>query len=550
MSIKISALATAATLYGNTIIPIVEQVGGLTSKKIEASTLRNFFSPLATSGDSANLIINTALIPTTTSDLGNVTYKFGNLYLDQTFYAYGALINSSGIQSASTTTGAITVAGGIGATGNINAGNVNATNFAGTLITANQPNITTVGNLSSLATSGTISAIGQVRANSGVASTSTTTGALTVRGGVGVTGNINAGNVNATFISGTLIGSALSAITSVGTLTGLTISGNITPTANAVANVGSAGLWFGNTFTRSIYSNNYFGTVRTATQANITSLGNLTTLSVAGNLTTFGINRLGNGTDAEDFGNAAVVVNGGISVSGRSYSTGIGLRGSVATTQYWAFNVNGAGQLEIVPNVLNGAGDPIFVLDDGGGGTVSSQNIVANANTSSTSSSTGALVVVGGAGIGGNLNVAGNVTINGTNELEHSTGLHSFRQYVLGGLTTGATETEIFVGNVNGSRIPITANSSIVFETSVIARRTDAIGFSGGWSVKGVADNFSGNVQDVGNLYEIIVASDDANLEVDVRSNDITNALSVYVTGTTGMTYRWSATVKITEVGQ
>jgi len=89
-------------------------------------------------------------------------------------------------------------------TGNVTAGNLSATNLTGTIATASQTNITAVGNLSSVATSGTISAIGQVRANSGIASSSTTTGALTVIGGVGITGNINAGNVIATNLVGAI----------------------------------------------------------------------------------------------------------------------------------------------------------------------------------------------------------------------------------------------------------------------------------------------------------------------------------------------------------
>jgi len=159
---------------------------------------------------------------------------------------------------------------GITTTGNVTAGNVSATNLTGTLLTAAQTNITSVGNLSSLSTSGTVSAIGQVRANSGIASTSTTTGALTVIGGIGVSGNVytggivditstaastststgalivdggagiagnvNAGNVSATNLTGTLQTAAQPSVTSVGTLTSLAVSNGLAATFAVTAN--------------------------------------------------------------------------------------------------------------------------------------------------------------------------------------------------------------------------------------------------------------------------------------------------------------------------
>lgn len=84
-------------------------------------------------------------------------------------------------------------------TGNIIAGNVNvtnslsATNLIGTLLTASQTNVTALGNLTTLAASGTVRTIGQLYANSGVATSSTETGAVVVAGGIGLTGGIYTG---------------------------------------------------------------------------------------------------------------------------------------------------------------------------------------------------------------------------------------------------------------------------------------------------------------------------------------------------------------------
>jgi hypothetical protein len=65
-------------------------------------------------------------------------------------------------------------------------------------------------------------------ANAATASTTTATGALVVLGGVGVAGNINAGNVIATGLTGTLRTAAQTAITSVGALTALAVTGTVT----------------------------------------------------------------------------------------------------------------------------------------------------------------------------------------------------------------------------------------------------------------------------------------------------------------------------------
>jgi hypothetical protein len=84
--------------------------------------------------------------------------------------------------------------GTVEATGNITGGNLSGSVITGTLSTAAQPNITSVGTLSALS----------------------------------VTGNISGGNLSGTLITGTLSTAAQPNITSVGTLTSLTVTGNVT----------------------------------------------------------------------------------------------------------------------------------------------------------------------------------------------------------------------------------------------------------------------------------------------------------------------------------
>jgi hypothetical protein len=105
------------------------------------------------------------------------------------------------------TGGNINTAGQVVATGNITGGNLSGTSIVGTLTTASQPNITSVGTLVSLSVTGNINSgnlstgIGDfttinvstlANITSTTTSTSTTTGALIVAGGVGVAGNIYA----------------------------------------------------------------------------------------------------------------------------------------------------------------------------------------------------------------------------------------------------------------------------------------------------------------------------------------------------------------------
>jgi len=116
---------------------------------------------------------------------------------------------------------------------------------AGTVTTAAQPNITSVGNLTSLVVSGNLSS-----------------------------GNANLGNVaTANYFTGTLTTNAQPNITSVGTLGSLAVTANITA-GNIYANSGTIG------------ANLLTGTLTTAAQPNITSVGTLGNLVVSGNTTT------------------------------------------------------------------------------------------------------------------------------------------------------------------------------------------------------------------------------------------------------------------------
>lgn len=127
----------------------------------------------------------------------------------------------------------------------------------------------------------------------------TSTGTLT---SLAVTGNISAGNVSATLVTGTLATAAQPNITSTGTLTGLTVSDNASINGNITSN-GTA----------------YLGNISTTGSASITTLsvGATANLGAVGNITITGgtagqvLSTNGNGvlswaSDATTYGNSNV----------------------------------------------------------------------------------------------------------------------------------------------------------------------------------------------------------------------------------------------------
>jgi hypothetical protein len=198
-----------------------------------------------------------------------------------------------------TSTGA-NISGYANITGNANVGNLGATGvvattLGGSLTTASQPNITSVGTLSGLTVSGNITPTANVTYDLGNSthrfkdlylSNSTIYLGNTTLSATGddftITGNLTASNGNlgnamvANYVTGTLMTNAQPHVTSVGTLTGLALSGNATSTANIYANSGTIG------------ASLLTGTLTTNAQPNITSVGTLESLNITNNLSVGG----------------------------------------------------------------------------------------------------------------------------------------------------------------------------------------------------------------------------------------------------------------------
>jgi hypothetical protein len=162
-----------------------------------------------------------------------------------------------------------------------------STTTTGTVTTNAQPNITSVGTLTGLGVNGNITAA-NITANTGVF-TGNGSG-LSAIAGANVTGTVSSATT-----AGTVTTNAQPNITSVGTLTSLGVSGTVTASAftantgvftgngNGLTNIVGAnvtGTVANATFATSAGT---AGTVTTAAQPNITSIGTLSNLNVSGN---------------------------------------------------------------------------------------------------------------------------------------------------------------------------------------------------------------------------------------------------------------------------
>lgn len=192
-------------------------------------------------------------------------------------------------------------------TSGVTAGSLTGITINGVLQTGAQPNITEIGALANLTVTDTLT--------TGTVSATSLTGALTTAAQPNITsvGTLSSltvsGNVSATNLSGTLTTAAQPNITSLGTLTSLAVSGAMVGTLTTAAqpNITSVG-----TLTSLSVSGNIAGTLSTAAQPNVTSVGTLTSLSVSGTSTLSGVATAptaANGTNTTQIATTAFVQN-------------------------------------------------------------------------------------------------------------------------------------------------------------------------------------------------------------------------------------------------
>ena len=298
-----NASGSAATVTTNAQ-PNITSTGTLTSLDVTGNVSAGNISATTFTGNISATYVSGTL---TTNAQPNITSTGTLTSLDVTGNVSagnvsGTLLTGTLTTNAQPNVTSVGTLTSLDVTGNVSAGNVSGTLLTGTLTTAAQPNITSTGTLTSLAVTGNVSA-GNVSGTllTGTLTTNaqpniTSTGTLT---SLAVTGNVSAGNISATYVSGTLTTNAQPNVTSVGTLTSLDVTGNITTIGNISGDyfIGNGSQLTGVAASNAVSA----GTVTTNAQPNITSVGNLTGLTVS------------NSTGTVDFANTANVTLGDIS---------------------------------------------------------------------------------------------------------------------------------------------------------------------------------------------------------------------------------------------
>ena len=336
----VGALSGAATTAGTVTTaaqPNITSTGTLTSLTVSGTTNLGAVSNVTITGGTSGYYLQTngsgglswAAVPSGTGIANgtsniNIPTSGGNISM---FSAGNNTVTITG-------TGA-NITGTANITGNANVGNIGAaagvfTTVAGSLITAAQPNITSVGTLTSLAVTGNITAGNVTGANlvsanflTGTLTTAaqpniTSTGTLT---SLTVTGNISAANVTATHygaatgltgipganVTGT-VANATYAVTSGGSnsVAGANVTGTVANATYAVT-AGTANSVAGANVSGQVANALVAGTVYTAAQPNITSVGTLTGFRSNGivNFTTASNVSLGSNANVKITGGAA-----------------------------------------------------------------------------------------------------------------------------------------------------------------------------------------------------------------------------------------------------
>jgi collagen type VII alpha len=312
---SLSGAATTAGTVTTAAQPNITSVGTLTT--ISVSGNANVGNIGATNGVFTNVSGNGSQLSSITG--ANVTGQVGNALVAGTVYTNAQPnITSVGTLSSLSVSGNITGANLIGSLANGNS-NVNIPTANGNV------NISAVGNANVLVVTGTGANINGTLSVSG----NTTIGNITAGSGTG--GTISGANlVSANYITGTLTTAAQPNITSVGTLTSLSVSGNanvgnIGATNGVFTNVSGNGSQLssitGANITGQVGNALVAGTVYTNAQPNITSIGTLTSLAVTGNITGGNANVTGQLISTVATGTAPIVVTSTTQIANMNVAT-------------------------------------------------------------------------------------------------------------------------------------------------------------------------------------------------------------------------------------
>jgi hypothetical protein len=491
---------TAGNITTATVTNLASSNIQVTAGAVTTLYAANFSSPnIVVTGGS----VNGTVIGGTTTAAANVT----------TLNASGTVDFTNTTQSTTTATGALTVDGGVGIAKNLNVGgdvvvtgnltvqgnstivntevlnvediNITLASNAATAAAANGGGITLAGANATFTYTSADDSWNVNKNFDGLSAdfsnttptTSPTTGALTVRGGVGIGGDLYAYKLNATHANITTghfgsINTANAAVIGAQTYIG---SG-----ASLIANVYAGTGYFTNLSAANIsgVTNGNFSTLTTpnfsSANAWITTLNTQTSTlgtvnATSGNITTLNTQTATSTTLNATAGNVTTLVATNFS-AGNARITG--------------------GFADNYPIGANTAAPGRFTTVTTTGVTTSSGNLVANSQVNSTSSTTGALVVVGGAGIMANMTVGGASTFNSNMTAGFDTVIKGNNDETLIWARAGTVYDQVLIGNsatastlVVGAKLQINSTDSILLPIGTNAQRPSS---SGGTDTQGM----------------------------------------------------------------
>lgn len=298
---------------------------------------------------------NVEIRPDTVDITGNLTAgnaNLGNLTISNYFSGDGSLL--SNINGANITGGSVPLA---------------------QVVTDNaQPNITSVGTLTSLTVSGNLSAGNASLGNLTVSNYFSGNGSLLT--------NINGGNVTGTVpTAGTVTTGAQPNITSVGTLFGLTLS----PTSTAS---------MGNITANNISSNTVTVAGNLRTSGNSIVLGYTTNASAYG--VAIGSNAIANGANGVSIGRGAGpdhVTNDAIYIGTNSGGNGTGQANSIAIGHFSGATAQGVNSITIGRNAGNLIGQDAIAIGNATGKSQGIGSIAIGSNAAITSQGVSAIAI-------------------------------------------------------------------------------------------------------------------------------------------------------------
>jgi hypothetical protein len=464
-------------------------------------------SGVVSAGTINTTILNVNGTNITTVDAGNITAYGANitsanittLTTSGITTGLGNIVAASSASSTNTTSGALVVVGGVGIGENLNvggnfasSGNLNAASINNTVIGNVTPAtgvfttlaVTTWANVAKLNVNASISTDTLSVASSATLSPS---GTVTINPStVSYMDNMNIGASNAANVYATN--------QKITTTLNVPATGAVWIRAGQVSGSAINNIPIGTVDPQTgVFTSLTTNTLQANTSANTNTLSAVTTVST--NFSTGNAVITGGYIDsvANIYATTGLITNfstGNARITGGfadNYPIGANTAATGAFTNLTASNISVSGGLQVaaIGNITPGTAAFTTVTTTG---TVKSEgNIVSNSATTSTSTTTGALVLpgIGGAGIGGNINVGQGAIINSTNSV-HDTIIRGVNNQTLLMAISDSTYDQVLVGgnvtlgvtNTQGAKLQINSTDSLLLPAGSSAQRPSGQGFT------------------------------------------------------------------------